>query len=60
MNKLTKEEKKTTNSNPQKKKKKKLQIQHRPRAILGPNIVYHGHVVFVGRHSDENEQALVN
>ena len=60
MNKLTKEEKKTTNSNPQKKKKKKLQIQHRHRAILGPNIVYHGHVVFVGRHSDENEQALVN
>ena len=60
MNKLTKEEKKTTNSNPQKKKKKKLQIQHRLRAILGPNIVYHGHVVFVGRHADENEQALVN
>ena len=60
MNKLTKEEKKTTNSNPQKKKKKKLQIQHRLRAILGPNIVYHGHVVYVGRHSDENEQALVN
>ena len=60
MNKLTKEEKKTTNSNPQKKKKKKLQIQHRLRAILGPNIVYHGHVVFVGRHSNENEQALVN
>ena len=61
MNILKKEEKKTTNSNPKKKKKKKeLQIQHRHRAILGPNIVYHGHVVFVGRHSDENEQALLN